>query len=124
MKTQTKPEPPNVNIHFASIVQKLLKERGVTQAKMFGVPGLKIGRKMFVMWMKGELVLKLPKELVDTLVASKRGKHFYHLFDKSRLMKEWVSIGHKNKRRNISIFKFSFYMKFVLSFKKRNSYKS
>ena len=97
MKTQTKPEPSNVDMPFASIVQKLLKERGVTQAKMFGVPGLKIGRKMFAMWMKGELILKLPKERVDTIVASKRGKRFYHLFDKSHLMKEWVSIGHKNK---------------------------
>ena len=105
MKTQTKPEPSNVDIHFASIVQKLLKEREVTRAKMFGVPGLKIGRKMFVMWMKGELILKLPKELVDTLVASKRGKHFYHLFDKSRLMKEWVSIGDKNKSNWVKLAK-------------------
>ena len=98
MKTRTKPWLSNADTHFASIIQRILKERGVTQAKMFGIPGLKIGRKIFVMWMKGELILKLPKERVDTLVASRQGKRFYHLFDKSRLMKEWVSIGHKNNK--------------------------
>ena len=103
MKTQTRPEPSNADTPFASIVQKILEERGVTQAKMFGVSGLKIGRKMFVMWMKGELILKLPKKRVDTLVASKRGKRFYHIFDKSRLMKEWVSIGHKNKHNWVKL---------------------
>lgn len=97
MRTLTKPEPSNVNTPFTSIVQKMLKERGVTQAKMFGASGLKIGRKMFVMSVKGELIIKLPKERVNILIASKQGKHFYHIFDKSRLMKEWVSIGYKYK---------------------------
>ena len=93
----TKPEPSNVDALFTSIVQKMLKERGVTQAKMFGVSGLKIDRKMFLMSVKGEIIIKLPKERVNILIASKQGKYFYHLFDKSRLMKEWVSIGHKYK---------------------------
>jgi TfoX/Sxy family transcriptional regulator of competence genes len=97
MERLTKPEPSNAGTLFTSIVQKMLKERGVTQAKMFGVSGLKIGRKMFVMSVKSELVIKLPKEQVNILIASKQGKRFYHLFGKSRIMKEWVSIGHKYK---------------------------
>ena len=99
METLTKPEPSNIDTPFTPIVQKMLKERGVTQAKMFGASGLKIGRKMFAMSVKGKLIIKLPKERVDILIASKQGKHFYHLFDKSRLMKEWVSIGHKHKSK-------------------------
>ena len=98
MKTRIKSEPSNVGTPFASIVQKMLKEQGIAQAKMFGVPGIKTGRKMFAMSVKGKLIVKLPKGRVDALVASKQGKHFYHLFDKSRLMKEWVAIGQKNKR--------------------------
>ena len=99
METLTKPELSNVDIPFTPIVQKMLKERGVTQAKMFGASGLKIGRKMFAMSVKGELIIKLPKERVDILIASKQWKQFYHLFNKSRLMKEWVSIGHKHKSK-------------------------
>ena len=103
MKTRTKPNLSNVGTLFASIVQKMLRDRRVTQAKMFGAPGIKTGRKMFAMSVKGKLIVKLPKGRVDALVASKKGKRFYHLFDKNRLMKEWVEIGQKNKRNWIKL---------------------
>ena len=103
MKTRTKQEPSNVDIHFASIVQKMLKDQEVTRAKMFGVSGIKTGRKMFAMSMKGKLIVKLPKGRVNALVAPNKGKHFYHLFDKSRVMKEWVVIEQKNKRNWIKL---------------------
>ena len=103
MKARTKPKPLNVDTPWASIAQKILKHQGVTHAKMFGIPGIKTGGKMFAMSVKGELIVKLPKERVDALVASKKGKRFYHLFDKSRLMKEWVEIGQKNKRNWIKL---------------------
>ena len=98
MKARTKPKPLNADTLWASIAQKMLKHLGVTHAKMFGVPGIKTGEKMFAMSVKGELIVKLSKERVDAIVASKKGKHFYHLYDKSRVMKEWVAIGKKNKR--------------------------
>ena len=98
MKARTKSKPLNADTPWASIVQKMLKHLGVTHAKMFGVSGIKIGGKMFAMSVKGELIVKLPKGRVDSLLASKKGKHFYHLFDKNLVMKEWVAIGQKNKR--------------------------
>ena len=103
MKTRIKSEPSIVGTTFASIVQKMLREQGITQAKMFGVPGIKTDRNMFAMSVKGELIVKLPKGRVEALVASKQGKHFYHLFDKSRLMKEWVAIGKNNKHNWIKL---------------------
>ena len=98
MKARTKPKPLNADTPWASIAQKMLKHREVTHAKMFGVPGIKTGGKMFAMSVKGELIVKLPKGRVDSLLASNKGKQFYHLFDKDRVMKEWVAIGQKNKR--------------------------
>ena len=103
MKALTKPKPLNADTPWASIAQKMLKHRGVTHAKMFGVSGIKTGGKMFAMSVKGELIVKLPKGRVDAFVASKKGKRFYHLFDKSRVMKEWVAIGQKNKRNWIKL---------------------
>ena len=103
MKTRTKPETSNVDIHFASIAQKILNGQEVTHAKMFGVPGMKTGRKMFAMSMNGKLIVKLPEWRVNAIVASKKGKHFYHIFDKSRVMKEWVAIEQKNKRNWIKL---------------------
>ena len=98
MKARTKSKQLNADTPWASIAQKMLKHQGVTNAKMFGVPGIKTGGKMFAMSVKGKLIVKLPKGRVDSLLASKKGKHFYHLFDKNRVMKEWVAIGQKNKR--------------------------
>ena len=103
MKTRIKSEPSNVSTPFASILQKMLKEQGITQTKMFGIPGIKTGGKMFAMSVKGELIVKLPKGRVDALLASNKGKPFYHLFDKSRVMKEWVAIGQKNKHNWIKL---------------------
>lgn len=82
---------------FEEVVKVFSKDRKVMRAKMFGAPGLKIGRKMFAMYVEDKLAIKLPKERVDTLITLKKGERFYHLFDKSRLMKEWVVIGQKNK---------------------------
>lgn len=58
---------------------------------MFGSSGLKVGGKVFAMLVKGNLVVKLPKERVDALVASGKGEHFDP--GHGRLMKEWVTVG-------------------------------
>ncbi len=59
---------------------------------MFGAPGLKVGNKAFAMLVKGRLVVKLPRELVQVLVATGEGEPGRHAFS-GRLMKEWVAVG-------------------------------
>jgi hypothetical protein len=75
---------------FESVVEELIGERDVTRAKMFGAPGLKVGGKFFATLFKGALVVKLPREQVDVVVASGQGEHFDPGL--GRVMKEWVSV--------------------------------
>lgn len=57
---------------------------------MFGSMGLKVGGKVFAMLVKGRLVVKLPKERVEALVASGGGEYFDP--GHGRIMKEWVAV--------------------------------
>ncbi len=56
----------------------------------FGASGLKVGGKLFAMMSSGELVVKLPRQRVDELVATGTGRPFDP--GHGRLMKEWVTI--------------------------------
>lgn len=47
---------------------------GVAVAEGRGAQGLKLGKKMFAMFYKGELLLKLPPERVEALISSGRAK--------------------------------------------------
>lgn len=76
---------------FARIVSGLGAEPRVTETKMFGSHGLKVGGKVFGMLYKGELVVKLPQDRVEKLVQSGAGRYFDP--GHGRLMKEWVSVG-------------------------------
>lgn len=80
---------------FASIIDAFTADRNVTVGKMFGSIGLKVSGKVFAMVVKGKLVVKLPKERVDTLVASGKGEFFDP--GHGRLMKEWVAVGSGGK---------------------------
>lgn len=82
---------------FASMLDALLREPAVTQSRMFGSAGLKVGGKVFVMLVKGKLVAKLPKERVDELVSSGAGEYFDP--GPGKLMKEWVALGPKSEAR-------------------------
>ena len=79
---------------FNNIASAFIRDPKVSQVRMFGSPGLKISGKVFAFLMKGKLVLKLPKEKVNELVAAKEGKHFGHMFAPGnwRPMKEWVEV--------------------------------
>ncbi len=79
---------------FEDVINFFASDSKVSQAKMFGSPGLKIRGKIFAFLTKGQLILKLPKERVDGLVAAKTGDHFGHVFapDDWRPMKEWVAL--------------------------------
>jgi hypothetical protein len=79
---------------FDGIVDRLAAEPGVEPPSPgggFGAGGLKVGGKLFAMLSKGRLVVKLPRQRVDELIASGQGERFDP--GHGRLMKEWVTVG-------------------------------
>lgn len=76
---------------FAAIAQAFAADKRVTSGRLFASSGLKVGGKIFAMAPKGRLVLKLPKERVDELVATGVGERFDP--GHGRLMKEWIAVG-------------------------------
>lgn len=67
---------------FADLVERYLGVEGVTcpgtdpGARGFGRGGLKVGGKLFAMVSRDTLVVKLPAERVDALVAQGHGDRF------------------------------------------------
>jgi hypothetical protein len=57
----------------------------------FGRNALRVRGKIFAMLVRGQLVVKLPKERVDALVDSGDGVRFDA--NKGKPMKEWLSLG-------------------------------
>lgn len=90
----------NADELFEDLIKVFVGDSKVSRSKMFGSPGLKIRGKVFAFLMKGQLILKLPKERVDELVAAKAGDHFGHMFapDDWRPMKEWVDLKQDSKK--------------------------
>jgi hypothetical protein len=78
---------------FEDLAARLLTDPSVSRGTGFGSsPGLRVDRKIFAMLgSDGELVVKLPREHVDELVASGTGARFDPRRD-GRLMKEWVTV--------------------------------
>ena len=77
---------------FAALVAELVEEPGVEQGTGFGrMPGLRIRGSIFAMLCRGELVLKLPAERVDSLVDEGTAARFEPRRD-GRLMREWVTV--------------------------------
>lgn len=82
---------------FTTIVETMRDQPNVTYAadviettKRFGTNVLKINDKIFAMLVKGNLVVKLPRDRVDALIAAGAGQRFDP--GHGRLMKEWVSL--------------------------------
>jgi hypothetical protein len=76
---------------FEQLAAGLLAEPDVAEGTGFGsAPGLRIKGKIFVMLVKDQLVVKLPKDRVDELVATGAGTQFDP--GHGRLMKEWASV--------------------------------
>jgi hypothetical protein len=76
---------------FEQLATTVLAQPDVEQGTGFGsAPGLRIKGKIFAMLVKGELVVKLPKDRVDELVSSGAGVQFDP--GHGRLMKEWASV--------------------------------
>jgi TfoX/Sxy family transcriptional regulator of competence genes len=71
------------------VIQAFARDRRVTSGKMMASLGLRVGGKIFAMLVRGDLVVKLPRERVAALVAAGRGQAFDPRHD-GRLMKEWL----------------------------------
>jgi hypothetical protein len=76
---------------FEQLAARFVADPDVTQGTGFGsAPGLRIKGKIFAMLVKDELVVKLPKDRVDGLVAAGAATQFDP--GHGRLMKEWASV--------------------------------
>ncbi|MGZ3663521.1 MAG: hypothetical protein ACXVDA_03420 [Ktedonobacterales bacterium] len=79
---------------FATLVDEFVTNPAVTPPQTgngFGASALKIHGKIFAMLSGGKLVLKLPRQRVDALVAVGAGERFDPRRD-GRLMKEWIVV--------------------------------
>ena len=76
---------------YDAVANRFLAEPGVTEGQMFGLPVLKVGGKVFAGLRQGELLVKLPADRVQELVAAGKGTQFTPM--EGRAMKEWVLVG-------------------------------
>jgi hypothetical protein len=78
---------------YKDLIDGLLGTPGVTpppSGSGFGRSAVRFEKKIFVMLVRGRLVLKLPAERVDTLIAAGEGVRFDA--NKGTPMKEWFSL--------------------------------
>jgi hypothetical protein len=84
---------------FEDLVDEFVGLPGVTPPQGgsgFGRSGLRYERKIFAMFVRGRLVLKLPARRVDTLVEAGEGVRFDA--NKGTPMKEWFSLDPESKQ--------------------------
>jgi hypothetical protein len=85
--------PESMADRYSDLIEEFIGEAGVSPpsgGRGFGRSALRYRGKIFVMLVRGRLVLKLPAERVDELVAAGEGIHFDA--NKGTPMKEWLSL--------------------------------
>ena len=78
---------------FEQLIDEFVGLDGVTPpapGRGFGSSALRFRGKIFAMWVRGELVVKLPKARVDALVEDGQGVRFDA--NKGTPMKEWFRL--------------------------------
>jgi hypothetical protein len=78
---------------YEDLIDKLTGTAGVTPPQGgsgFGGSAVRFQKKIFVMLVRGRLVLKLPADRVDALIAAGEGVRFDA--NKGTPMKEWFSL--------------------------------
>ncbi len=89
---------------YDDLVTELVGTMGVTPPRGgsgFGRTALRFQDKIFAMLVRGRLVVKLPADRVDALVASGQGVRFDA--NKGRPMKEWFSLDPSSGRAWLSL---------------------
>ena len=85
---------------FARLVERFDGDESITppttKAEKFGSAALKVDGKIFAFLSQEDLVVKLPRERVEELVASGRGKAYDAR--RGKVMKEWVAIAPDRSR--------------------------
>jgi len=79
-----------VDPRFVPVMNAFGDDRSVTSGKLMASHGLRINGKIFAMFSRERFVVKLPKQIVDDLVSSRKGERFDP--GHGRLMKEWVVV--------------------------------
>ena len=78
---------------YEDLVDELVGADGVTPPRGgsgFGRSALRFQNKIFAMFVRGRLVVKLPSERVEELIAAGEGVHFDA--NKGTPMREWLSL--------------------------------
>lgn len=78
---------------YEDLIDELVGEPGVTppdRGSGFGRSAVRYNGKIFVMFVRGQLVLKLPRDRVDELVAAGHGTRFDA--NKGTPMREWLAL--------------------------------
>lgn len=75
---------------FDNVAERMVAERPeIARGRIFSSSGLSTSEKYFAIPRKGELLLKLPAERVEELIANGAGQPFQ---SGGRTMREWVCV--------------------------------
>jgi hypothetical protein len=86
-------EDPDIDpeARFEAVVERFADDPRVSGGTGFGSsPGRRVDGRIFAMLVRGELVVKLPRQRVDDLVASGSARWFDA--GKGRPLREWASV--------------------------------
>jgi hypothetical protein len=86
---------------FARLAGSLRRDPRVGEMEMFGAQGFKVSGKVFAIFWKGDLVLKLPADRAQALVASKAARPWAP--GHGRKMKEWIAFSPHTSRRWLTL---------------------